>query len=190
MLWLRAITLGVAMCFGAQAIAQDTEAAASRILTVDQDRLFLETRLALRGTAAIEAEALALAEENRRIEDELGAEERQLTDRREGLTPEEFTALADAFDEKVQRIRAEQDAKARALSARQEAARQAFFVEIGGILSDIVRERDADIVLDRRNVFLSADRVDITDEVIARVNALTDDDNGSENSDDVGANDQ
>lgn len=145
----------------------------SPILTIDQERLFVETRLALRGTAEIEAEALALAEENRRIEEELSTEERVITERREGMTPEEFTSLANAFDEKVQRIRAEQDGKARALAARQEAARQAFFVEIGGILSDIVRERGADIVLDRRDVFLSADRVDITDEVIDRVNART-----------------
>jgi len=167
-----AIALLAALTLSAPPLpAQDAAGAPTPILTVDQDRLFLETRPALRGSAEIEAEALALAEENRRIEAELSAEERDLTERRPGLTPQEFTELADAFDAKVQRIRIEQDRKARTLAIRQEEARQAFLVEIGGILSEIVRERGAAVVLDRRDVFLSAERVDITDELIERVNA-------------------
>ncbi len=38
------------------------------------------------------------------------------------------------------------------------------------VLSDLVRERGAVVVLDRRDVFLSADAIDITDEAIARLN--------------------
>lgn len=141
------------------------------ILTIDQDRLFQETGLGLRATEAIEAEAAALASENSQIEQDLVRRELELTEQRESLPAQEFRVLADAFDQDVQRIRTEQDDKARELNRMREAARQDFFDEVAGIISDIVRERGALVVLDRRDVFLSADRIDITDEAIARVNA-------------------
>lgn len=151
--------------------AQNAPMSRSPVLTIDQDRLFQATRPGQRAAQEIEAEARALAEENRQLEEELLAEERRLTEQRDGLTPEEFTALADAFDARVRGVRSSQDAKARALAARQEQLRQDFFVEISDILTAIVNERGAAVVLDRREVFVSADRVDITDDVIARVNA-------------------
>jgi Skp family chaperone for outer membrane proteins len=156
--------------------AQDQGTVLSPILTIDQDRLFAETRPGLRSMQAIEAEADALVEENRRIEMELRAEEIALTEERGTLDPDAFAELADAFDAKVQRIRAAQDAKARDLALKQEEARQSFFLEIGGVLSEIVRERGAVMILDRRDVFLSADGVDITDDAIARINAAAEQD--------------
>ncbi len=141
------------------------------ILTIDQDRLFQETRLGARSAGAIESEVEALAAENARIEGELIAREQELTERRATLLPYEFRALADAFDADVQRIRKAQDEKAREVNRLRDAARQDFFNDVAGIISDIVRERGALVVLDRRDVFLSADRIDITDEAITRVNA-------------------
>ena len=133
--------------------------------------VFGETRFGARAAAEIEAEARALAAENREIETRLSAEERELTERRQTASPDEFQSLADAFDEKVQRIREEQDAKARALGRAREEAEQAFFQQIASILSQIVRERGALVILERRDIFLSADRIDITEEAIRRINA-------------------
>jgi Skp family chaperone for outer membrane proteins len=163
------LALLIALTTGAA--AQDQTLPLSPILTIDQERLFAETRPGLSSAQEIEDEAEALADENRRIEEELRAEELDLTRRRSEVPPEEFAALADAFDQKVQRIRTEQDAKARDIAQMQDEARQSFLVEVGGILSDLVRERGAVVILDRRDVFLSADIIDITDEAIARINA-------------------
>ena len=79
--------------------------------------------------------------------------------------------LADAFDARVQRIRAEQDEKGRTLTRQQEEARAVFFQDVAGIISEIVREKGAVGGLNRRDVFLSAGHIDITDEAIAQVNA-------------------
>ena len=144
------------------------------ILTIDQDRLFAETRPGESVNAELEAKAAALAEENSRIEAELIGRERALTDQRPSLPPDEFRALADEFDADVQRIRAEQDEKARQITQERETARQQFVGDVAGIISGIVRERGALVVLDRRDVFLSADRIDITDEAIDRINAAAD----------------
>lgn len=142
----------------------------SPVLVIDQERLFAESQLGAAALSEIEDAALALAAENRQIEAELLQEERDLTVRRTEVTPEEFSALANAFDEKVRRLREEQDTKSRALAISREEARQAFFGDVGGILSAIARERGAVVMLERRQVFLSVDLIDVTDEAIQRVN--------------------
>lgn len=155
------------------ATAQDQSPAViqSSVLVIDQDRLFTETRLGTKAIADLEAKAQDLAAENQRIEAELIEREQELTRLRPTTPAEEFRALADEFDARVERIRSEQDEKARALNRARDETRQAFFREVAGVISEIVRERGAVVVLDRRDVFLSAERIDITDEAIERVNA-------------------
>ena len=145
--------------------------APSPILTLDPERLYVRSRAAARGLAAVEAQAEALATENREIEAALAAEELDLTDKRPDMEPAAFRKLADAFDEKVQIIRDEQDAKARELQQLRDEERQAFLQRARPVLAEIARERGAYIVLDRRSVFLSADQIDITDEAIQRMDA-------------------
>lgn len=154
------------------AIAQDQTVIEiqSPVLVIDQDRLFAETRLGSRAQADFEAHAQALAAENQRIEAELIAREQELTELRPNTAPEEFRAMADEFDARVERIRSEQDEKARLLNRSREEARQNFFGEVAEIISEIVRDKGAVVVIDRRDVFLSADRIDITEEAIALVN--------------------
>jgi Skp family chaperone for outer membrane proteins len=144
------------------------------VLTIDAERLLAESVFGRALTAEVEEAARLLAEENRRIEAELLAEERALTAQRPDLSPEEFRPLANAFDEKVQQLRTAQDDKERALADLREDGRQRFFQQAVPILSEIVREQGALVLLDRRDVFLSADSIDITDTAIARIDAAVD----------------
>ena len=168
--WLLALALG----FGAAGApnAQELSQFSSPVLTLDQERLFNESLIAARVVAGIESRSLDLAAENRRIEAELVAEELDLTERRPTLALADFRALADAFDAKVQTIREEQDAKALELQRQQDEIRQGFLNQITPVLAEIVRDRGAVVVLDRRSVFLSAESIDITDEAITRINAV------------------
>jgi len=143
----------------------------SRILTIDPDRLFAESARGREILQQIESETAALAAENRLIEADLISEEQALTDRRAELPASEFRALADAFDEKVQEIRATQDQKTLDLIARRDAARQGFISDSVPVLATILRERGAVILLNRDSVFLSADAIDITDATIARIDS-------------------
>jgi Skp family chaperone for outer membrane proteins len=151
--------------------SQPVQTAPSAVLTIDPERLFEQTAFGRRVIAESERRAEALQAENRTIEAELTAEERDLTERRPELGVDEFRALADDFDAKVDRIRAEQDAKAREIQAIRETGQQDFFNRIGPILLTIVRERQAAILLDRRTVFLSAEAVDITEQAVGRIDA-------------------
>ena len=156
------------MVLAAPGLAQETPAP---LLTLDQDRLFLESDF---GRAAVERERVATAaleQENRRIEAELVAEEQALTKARATLAADEFTARAAAFDAKVVRIRNEQDAKARILTEGRDKDRKDFLKVAVPVLGEILGDRGAMAILDKGLVILSLSAIDVTDDAIARVNA-------------------
>ncbi len=174
---IRLATLGLAAVLSAgQASGQEALQFPSPILTLDQEALYNGSLAAERISEEIERRGDELAAENREIEARLVAEELELTEMRPTMDPEAFGQLADAFDEKVQRLRAEQDAKTRELQRLRDRERQTFLRRISPILGEIVRERGAVVVLDRRSVFLSAESIDITQEAIDRINAAFEED--------------
>lgn len=154
------------------AAAQDARAVIQTpIVTIDQDRLFAQSLYGKEILNALDQQSVALAADNRRIEADLTAEEKALTEERPRLDAATFREKADAFDKKVVAIRQEQDNKARDLVQRREAVRQGFFKDALPILTEIVRAHGAVVVMETRAVILSADQIDITDEAIARIDA-------------------
>jgi len=137
------------------------------ILTLNDEQLFDDSAWGARAEAEIEAAAAELTAENRRIEAQLLAEEKSLTDRRPGMDPAAFRAEADAFDERVTGIRRAQDLKARAVSRLREAERRAFFSAAVPILSEVMRQHGAVAILDARAIFLADSQIDVTAEVVA-----------------------
>lgn len=152
--------------------AQQLGLVQSPILTIESDRLFTESAFGQRIAREVQSESTILASENRQIEAELTAEEKALTDQRAELAPEEFRALADAFDEKVQAIRRTQDAKAQALAQRRDRSQVTFFQTARPVLEAVMREAGASVILERSSVFLSANVTDITDIAISRIDAV------------------
>lgn len=143
----------------------------SPILTIDSERLFLESAFGQRVAQQAEAKLSELGLENRQIEADLEAEEQALTDRRPTLTPAEFRTLADAFDTKVQQTRATQAAKARTINETLDADRDRFLNAAAPILERLMRQAGAAVILDRRAVFVSASAVEITEEAIEALDA-------------------
>jgi hypothetical protein len=93
-----------------------------------------------------------LAAENRRIEAALTDEELELTQLRETTEADAFREMADAFDTRVEAIRAAQEAKARNLTEQADSAQAQFFERVAPILLDIVRDRGAAVLMDSRAV--------------------------------------
>ncbi|MEP3688203.1 MAG: OmpH family outer membrane protein [Sulfitobacter dubius] len=139
----------------------------SPVLTIDSERLFRESAFGSRVSREIEAQSEQLATENREIEAELEAEERELTEKRTQMTPAAFRVLADAFDEKVQRTRAEQASKNRALSEALDLERDRFLAAAAPVMEQLMRNSDAAVILERRRVFVSSSAIEVTDQAIA-----------------------
>jgi Skp family chaperone for outer membrane proteins len=168
---MQAMVLGLALWGGSLSAQESPAPAVAPILTLDQNRFFLESDF---GRTVVDAERMATAEleqENKRIEAELVAEEKALTEQRETLSSEEFSARAAAFDEKVVRIRGEQDAKSRVLVEKRDDERKEFLRLAVPVLDEILQERKATAILDQGMVIRSLSAVDITDEAIAKLNA-------------------
>lgn len=164
--------LALLLLVATAASAQDAQVVQSPVLTVDSERLFVGSGFGQRIAAEFEANGKALEAENRRIEAELIAEEKRLTERRPSLTPEAFRTLADAFDEKVEKIRAQQNAKSRTLTQSTDTARRQFLVAARPVLEQIMQDANAGIIVERRSVFLSMRTIDITDLAIERINSV------------------
>ncbi len=141
----------------------------SPVLVLDQEALFAGSAFGRRVQGELEAESAALTAENRQIEADLMKEEQALTVQRGSLPPEDFVALARSFDGKVQRIRAEQDGKARELQARVDAERQRFLSQVAPLLAELVRARGAVAIIDRKAILLAFDGIDITEAAIEAV---------------------
>lgn len=142
------------------------------ILSVDEEKLFTDTRFGQAVLSRHRAEMEKLLAENRRIEAALEAEERDLTERRAILPAAEFQTLAADFDRKAEGIRAAQSAKDKALQARLESERQRFFQAAVPILAQILQESGAMAIIDKRAVILSFDRIDMTAAAATRIDAV------------------
>ena len=175
---MRRLALALALALAGPAAGQDAAPAPSGgtvVLVLDRDRVLSQSRLGAALLAEIEADGRALAAENAEIQQSLRAEEAELTERRPDMDPDAFREEARAFDERVQAIRAEQDEKTRALLQRREAVPDLFWEQALPVLAAILDERGAGLLLERGDVFLSSDTLDITDEAIARIDAATPD---------------
>lgn len=151
--------------------AQEEVAGAAAVLVIDQDRLFAESAFGRASQARESETADVLDAENKRIQAALVAEEQELTLLRKTLSSEEFAARAEAFDQKVEQIRAEQDAKARELGNIREEDIKIFVAALTPVLGEILKDRGAAVILDKATVLVSLNAVDVTDEAIARIDA-------------------
>lgn len=163
--------LAVAAIASLAGVGMAQDAPVGTILTIDQERLFAESEFGKALIAREAAQARELEAENARIEADLVAEEQDLTARRAALPAVEFSGLATAFDEKVVRIRSEQDAKARELTRSRDDDRQAFFRAAIPVLGDLLIERKAVAIIDKSAIILSLTAIDVTDAAIAKVDA-------------------
>lgn len=142
---------------------------APAFLVVDQERVLRESLFGqdLRRTDTEEADLLRAEAEA--LDRAFEAEELELTEKRPTLPPDEFRALADAFDEKVVRTRQEQQNKANALAQRSEQRQRALFQRLAPVLLAILTETGASAVVDQRTLLIAKGDLNITDEVIKRL---------------------
>ncbi|MEO5613492.1 MAG: OmpH family outer membrane protein [Cypionkella sp.] len=148
----------------AQSVVQKTA-----IVTLDQDQLYLGTQYGRALQAKFESESAALLAENRKIDAALEAEERDLTTKRATMTAQDFRPLAESFDTKANELRKAQDVKSTDLAKSRDADRQAFFQAVAPILGDYMVERGAVAILDKSAIVVSLGAIDITKDVIARI---------------------
>lgn len=149
-------------------IPSPEEAAESApILTLDQEVLYLSSAWGLRAQARLEAKGEEVTAENDRLTQLLSSEEARLTEQRSTLPAAEFRELAESFDIRATRIRRERAQAVQDLNAWAEADRAAFFRAALPVMGQVMQDRGAVAVLDRRTIFVSLDAIDVTEQLVA-----------------------
>ncbi|MXU65829.1 OmpH family outer membrane protein [Oceanomicrobium pacificus] len=145
------------------------------ILVINQDRLLTDSVIGREILRLQEEEADSLRAESRNLEREFEREEQRLTDLRDTVTKDEFRALADAFDRKVVAAREAQEGKADALLEKYDGLRRNFLVRTAPVLQAVMVERGALAIMEQSALILSDRRLNVTQEVIERLDlAFTD----------------
>lgn len=168
-IWLLAAMISLSQPVLAQ--EQPTQQFTSQVLVIDSTRLFQESVLGQQIAAKWVADANARSAENAELIAALSAEEDELTVRRATMTVEEFSVLAAEFDARVQDIRQARAATEDAVAEARAAERRAFYDQVRGITGRLMVERGGVVMLDRSSVFLSLGAIDVTDDVIVRIDA-------------------
>jgi Skp family chaperone for outer membrane proteins len=164
---LLAVLLAV---LGPSAGAQD----GAPFLLLNQERILTGSRPGQALLAEEEAARDALRAEARAIDRSFEEEERRLTELRATVSPEEFREIADEFDERVVEARRQQDARSTALVLEFDQRRRQFYAEVAPILVRLLSRYGAHAILDESSVLLADQSLNITDAVIAEIDAEAD----------------
>lgn len=150
-------------------VSDDDTQIPTPLLTIDQDVLFKQSLWGKRAQAEIDEQGQALQAENDRLAAELSAQEAKLTEQRPTMDAAEFRRQAEAFDLHATTVRRERAQAVADLNARAEADQSAFYKAALPIMGEVMKLRGAAAILDRRTVFVAADSVDITAELVTRL---------------------
>lgn len=168
---LRPALLAGALAAMASALPVPASAQELPVRLLDEDRLLRESALGRRVVARIREAEHALEEEHERIAHQLASEERELTEARAELSPEEFRARADAFDLRVEEIRAERAQRSEELARFSEAEVQRFFELAFPVVVELMNEEGVVAILQPDAVIVALESFDITGEAVARLDS-------------------
>lgn len=164
---LAALAALAALFFAGAAPAQQS----LPFLLLNQERLLTGSTAGQALLADERAARDTLRAEAREIEQRFEQEERELTEKRAEMEPDAFRALADAFDERVVEARQQQEERSDALVAEYDRRRRQFYAEIAPILVGMLSRFGARAILDESSVLLADQSLNITDAVIAEIDA-------------------
>jgi Skp family chaperone for outer membrane proteins len=165
-----ALALVCALAVAPAAPAQQPPEGAPFLL-LNQERILTGSRTGQALLAAEEEARDALRTEAREIDRSFEEEERRLTELRATTPPEDFRILADEFDARVVEARRLQDQRSQALALEWEQRRRRFYAEVGPILVGLLSRYGAHAIFDESSVLLADQSLNITDSVIAEIDA-------------------
>lgn len=169
---LAALALGTATALPTAAFAQ-AAAAQTSIIVVDMDRVGADSAAGKSGQTQLKAKLDSLQARGKTLADQLRTEEETLLKARQANTmaPEAFQAKVKDLQTKQNSARTELGNRENELQRSQAYVRQQIFNAVGPIVQAVMRERGASIVLAREAALAVAPTLDVTAEVIRRLDA-------------------
>lgn len=165
------LLLWCAVLLAETAIAQEGNVPQYPIVTVDRVRLVRESEYGKRLFRELSENMRSLQAENNALEEQLSAEELSLRDQRKTMEPAAFRELAAEFDIKVTRIRQQRKELEDGILQNNNRNQVLLIQTAAPFMFEIMSKHGAVAVLERSTVVLDLAAIDITDQVIERMNA-------------------
>lgn len=144
---------------------------ASDFLFINQERILTGSRTGQALLAEEDRQRDALRADARAIDSAFEKEEQELNDARRTMASDAFRAKADDFDARVVKARQDQDTRSNALAQELDRKRRQFYAAVAPILVKMMDRFHAHAIFDENSVLLADDTLNITEAVIAEIDA-------------------
>lgn len=179
----RTMKAGVKLALAAFAVTvasgQMAATAQSVVLVFDQQAVMTQSKAGKDMEAKLNGIADAMDKELKPEDTRLDTERKSIQQLTTGLTPEQVNARADlktrieAYGRSAVAQEQKRSKRAAELQETQRKALEAFFAAQQPVLADIVREKNATIVLEISRAVWNAESADVTKDFIAKLDAKT-----------------
>ena len=140
------------------------------IAIVDLNLILSESKAAKDATKQFEIIQKNTEEEIIKSDKEMLEERNKLIEQQSVIAPEAFELKAKDYEKKLQNYQSEKQNKLRSLEGVLQNARNDILENVKPILEELSKELGVTVILEKNSVLLSATNMDITDDVIKKLN--------------------
>jgi len=137
---------------------------------IDINKVLTESKAAVDASKQIEQIQKKSEEESKNEDDLIIKEREKLIEQQSVMAPEAFEVKVAEFEKKVQSYQIERQEKLRKLDQMVQKARAQILEEVKPIINDYADELGITVILEKNAVIMSADDMDMTDQVIKILN--------------------
>ena len=140
------------------------------IAIVDLNLILSDSKAAKNATKQFESIQKKTEDEIISSDKDMLEERNKLIEQQSVIAPEAFELKAKDYENKLQNYQVEKQTKLRKLEGILQKARNEILLSIKPILEDLSKEMGVTVILEKNSVLLSASNMDITNEVIKKLN--------------------
>ena len=155
--------------FGFNSIAE-TNYPFTSIAIVDLNMILTDSKAAKNATEQFEAIQKSTEDEIVASDKEMLDERNRLIEQQSVIAPEAFELKAKDFEKKLQNYNTEKQAKLRKLEGVLQKARNDILENVKPILEELSQELGVTVILEKNSVLLSANNMDITNDIVKKLN--------------------
>ena len=137
---------------------------------IDINKVLTESKAAKDATEQIEKIQKKSEEDSKKEDEQIIQEREKLIEQQSVMAPEAFEVKVADFEKKVQAYQIERQEKLRKLDQMVQGARATILDKVKPIINDYANELGITVILEKNAVVMSADDMDMTDQVIEILN--------------------
>ena len=137
---------------------------------IDINKILLESDAAIIAAEQIEEIAIEIENEIKLSDDEIIKEQNSLIESQSIMAPEAFESKRNEYENKVQKYNNERQSKLMKIDELIAVSRNEILSAMKPILEEVSNEKGITIILEKASIMLNAEKMDITNEVLKKLN--------------------